>query len=373
MIARFIFTLGLSLLSSVIVAQNISLSFDDIQVDPSDSTLSFAIMMSASAPGTYHTGGNIYVTYSTASFGANAASNGRVTLSRAASSLTPNSYTLNVVDVFSGSTLNIDWSNLSVLFGFPSGYLEVPTTPDTLVRVTMKYINPSQAVNIAFDQSTTNGKTLWFDGVNPGTIVPYNSPHTYSSALIIPPTTLPVEWISFTADRLDSRNIQLRWETDNEVNNDYFVVQRSVDAEFFEDIGEVDGSGNTEEPKTYMFLDNNYQANINYYRLKQVDFNGTFSFSNIVEVRFEGKEDFLAFHVFPSPVRDYLNVQALGKMNNSYQVKIFDQTGRQVYEDFIDKDHHMRRLDVRNWVEGIYNYEIIGGLEIVKTGRILKL
>jgi hypothetical protein len=204
-------------------------------------------------------------------------------------------------------------------------------------------------------------------------IVPYNSPHTYSSALIIPPTTLPVEWISFTADRLDSRNIQLRWETDNEVNNDYFVVQRSVDAEFFEDIGEVDGSGNTEEPKTYMFLDNNYQANINYYRLKQVDFNGTFSFSNIVEVRFEGKEDFLAFHVFPSPVRDYLNVQALGKMNNSYQVKIFDQTGRQVYEDFIDKDHHMRRLDVRNWVEGIYNYEIIGGLEIVKTGRILKL
>jgi hypothetical protein len=105
MIARFILTLGLSLLSSVMVAQNISLSFDDIQVDPSDSTLSFAIMMSATAPGTYHSGGNIYVAYSTASFGTNAAANGKVTIQRAAGSLTPNTYTLNVVDVFSGSTL----------------------------------------------------------------------------------------------------------------------------------------------------------------------------------------------------------------------------------------------------------------------------
>ena len=374
MMTRLLFTLFFSLSCSVSFAQNLTFSFDDIQVNPADSTLSFAIMMSATVTGTYHIGGNAYVNYNAAAFGSNAVTNGRATVAGSPTGLTPAAYgnPPGIVDVFGGNTLNIDWSNLSGAFGAPAGYIEVPTTPDTLVRVTLKYIDPSQPLTISFDQGNTNGKTLWWDNVT-FSPTPYNSPHTYGPSISVPATSLPVEWISFTADRLDSRNIQLRWETANEVNNDYFIVQRSIDGEFFEEIGTVDGKGTTDSPTSYSFLDNTYQANINYYRLKQMDLNGAFNFSNIVEVRFEGKEDFLAFHVFPSPVKDVLTIESLGKITEVYHVNIFDQMGRVVYEVTIDKNHPTRRINVSDLTEGIYNYEVIGGLEIKKTGRFLKI
>jgi len=375
MTARTLFTLIFSLLlGSVVSAQTISLSFDDVKVNPSDSTLSFAIMMSASVGGTFHIGGNIYITYSTSSFGTNAVANGRASVTGSPSGLTPAVYgnPPGIVDVFGGNTLNIDWSNLSGALGFPSGYVEVPTTPDTLVRVSLKYIDPTQPLAIAIDQANTNGKTLYWDNV---TFIPtpYASPYNYGSNINVPATSLPVEWISFTADRLDSRNIQLRWETANEVNNDYFIVQRSVDGEIYEEIGRVAGAGTSETPTTYSFLDNSYQANINYYRLKQVDYNGSFNFSNVVEVRFEGKEDFIAFHVYPSPVRDVLTIESLGKINDVYTVRFFDQTGRLMHSCKLDELKSLQRIPVADWSEGLYNYEVISGLEIMKTGRFVKL
>ena len=360
-------------LSSVIHAQNINFEFANIAVNPADSTVTFDVMLTATDPSTYHIAGNCYLDYNSAAFGSNVVTNGRFSMTPLTLVPSP-SYTINQQDVFAGTTVNIDWLNISYAFGIPSTYIEVGLVATPLVQVTMKYLDPSEPLNISFDQGTTNGKTQYWDNVTP--VIPpplYAAPHTYGSNINIPPTSLPVEWISFTADRMDSRNIMLRWETALEVNNDHFVVQRSIDAQIFEDLGTVSGMGTVDAPTTYDYLDNTYQANINYYRLKQVDYNGTHTFSSIVEVRFDGKEEDVAFHVFPSPATSFINVESIGRVNDTYTVLIFDQTGREVYRGELNEEHTRRVIPVGKLVQGIYNYEIISGLEIKKLGRFLKL
>jgi hypothetical protein len=365
---------------AVTFSQTLNYSFEDVTVNPSDSTLSFSVLVSSSPSSIFHAGGDLYLNYNTAAFGTSLASQSANTpcgkgicVTATSAELTGNPYSLGVSNT-SASIVDINWVNFSFFFPVPTAF-QITGTPDTLAHVIMKYQDPSEPLSVSFNQSFSNGTVTYWDNhpATPASVGQYGSTYNYGSTIVIPATSLPVEFISFSADRLDSRNIQVRWETSSEVNNDHFMVQRSVDGEFFEEIGRVNGSGTTERPTTYSFLDNSYQANINYYRLKQVDYNGSFHFSNIVEVRFEGKEDYLAFHVYPSPVKTTLKVETLGKITDVYTVKIFDQMGRLMHETTLDKVKSLRQIDVSNWVEGIYNYEIIGGLEIKKTGRFLKL
>jgi hypothetical protein len=92
---------------------------------------------------------------------------------------------------------------------------------------------------------------------------------------------LPVELISFGAKSKQSF-IQLDWITATEINNEGFEIQRSVDGENFTSIGWVYGNGSTTEIIEYKFKDNEPMQGINYYRLKQIDFDGQYEYSNIV-------------------------------------------------------------------------------------------
>lgn len=371
--------LPLLFLCSITFGQTLDYSFTNVTVNPTDSTLSFTVVVSSSPSDIYHLGGDLYLNYNTAAFGTSIASRNANTpcgkaicVTAPPAELTGNPYSLGVANT-SSNIANINWANFGPFFGNPTAY-EITGTPNTLADVVMKYTDPTQPLSVSFNAALSNSTvTYWTNYPNtPASAAVYGSSYNYGATISIPSTSLPVEFISFTADRLDSRNIQVRWETSSEVNNDHFMVQRSVDGEFFEDIGRVEGAGTTTQPTTYSFLDNSYQANINYYRLKQVDHNGSFHFSNIVEVRFEGKEDFLAFHVYPSPVKTTLKVETLGKITEVYTVRIFDQTGRVIHTTTLDKLKPLRTVNVSDWVEGIYNYEIISGLEIKKTGRFLK-
>jgi hypothetical protein len=96
-------------------------------------------------------------------------------------------------------------------------------------------------------------------------------------------STLPIELLEFTAVP-DGKNVITQWVTATETNNDYFLVERSINGEAFETVGRVDGAGNSTQLLTYKFVDENAVAGTSYYRLRQVDFNGSFSISPIVAV-----------------------------------------------------------------------------------------
>lgn len=104
---------------------------------------------------------------------------------------------------------------------------------------------------------------------------------------------LPVELVSFSAKR-DGNSAILEWETASEQNNDYFAVERLDANGEFAAIGTVNGNGTTSQPSYYQFTDVHPLPGTNYYRLRQVDYNGNYSYSAIVAVAFEEEFPFTA-------------------------------------------------------------------------------
>jgi len=101
-------------------------------------------------------------------------------------------------------------------------------------------------------------------------------------------STLPVHWLSFNAE-LNGSQVDLNWITATEINNDYFLVTRSADANVFENLGTVDGSGNSTQQISYDFTDYNPLPGISYYRLLQVDYDGRINKSQIIAINRKAK------------------------------------------------------------------------------------
>lgn len=99
---------------------------------------------------------------------------------------------------------------------------------------------------------------------------------TYSGAFV-----LPVEISSFSLKTVN-RNTILSWTTESEINNDKFIIERSLDGRRYMQIGQEMGNGNTSVKKSYSFVDNSTQVGMNFYRLKQVDYNGEYEYSAIL-------------------------------------------------------------------------------------------
>jgi hypothetical protein len=90
-------------------------------------------------------------------------------------------------------------------------------------------------------------------------------------------TTLPVKFDEFTAKQ-EGNNVTLRWTTQTETNSKYFTVERTTDGKTFEKVKEVSANGNSNQKSSYNVTDNNVKAGVTYYRLKQTDFDGKFSY-----------------------------------------------------------------------------------------------
>jgi hypothetical protein len=111
---------------------------------------------------------------------------------------------------------------------------------------------------------------------------------------------LPVELLTFMAtDQLKS--VKLDWTTASETDNDYFSVERSLDGEFWSEIGQVKGSGTTTSVTAYTFTDHYPVVGYQYYRLRQVDFDGEFEYSKVILVLRNGDSSF-TLDVYPVPL-----------------------------------------------------------------------
>jgi len=97
-------------------------------------------------------------------------------------------------------------------------------------------------------------------------------------------STLPIELAHFSAERMD-KYVQLTWGTESEVNNNYFTIEQSLNGHDFSPIGYVNGAGNSAKPIAYKLIDNSPEMEVvSYYRLKQTDYDGAFSYADISAV-----------------------------------------------------------------------------------------
>ncbi len=146
---------------------------------------------------------------------------------------------------------------------------------------------------------------------------------------------LPVSLVSFNAQLQNNNSVLLSWNTASELNNDYFTIERSPDCKVFEDLGTVKGAGNSNKTISYNYLDGNisdFPNNYIYYRLKQTDFNGKFSYSKIEMVKLLGDEqnNFQLISVYPNPFTSYFNIVYSVNNDCSVRMDMYSGDGRYV-------------------------------------------
>jgi hypothetical protein len=163
---------------------------------------------------------------------------------------------------------------------------------------------------------------------------------------------LPVELINFTGICTSNQTI-LNWSTATEINNDFFLIERSADGIAFESIAKVNGNGNSADLKYYNFTDNNPLNGMSYYRLKQTDFDGTSTYSGIITVNCD-EGDAEQILVYPNPVDRQLTIVLTGFMNMK-SVEIINSCGQVVYRD---KVQQQANIATETFTAGMYLIKI---------------
>jgi len=171
--------------------------------------------------------------------------------------------------------------------------------------------------------------------------------------------TLPVELTFFEA-KVINKKVLLSWQTASELNNEKFEIEVSEDGREFEKIAEVKGKGTTLEQQGYSFEVKNPRKGISYYRLKQIDFDGKFEYSEVISVNFKEKNgEFGEF--YPNPSKSGLvNLDYLAQNNDKIIVSVFDMTGKLVnsqIQQIVSGDNNLN-FDFSELKTGIYIVKI---------------
>lgn len=137
-------------------------------------------------------------------------------------------------------------------------------------------------------------------------------------------SAFPIELLRFDAILTAKNQVHISWQTAQELNNDYFTVERSTDGSFFEQLQQVAAVGNSNTPQNYEIYDNNPYLGHSYYRLKQTDIDGHFTYSALKEI-YVGNDK--SYQLYPNPITQNLTIEAVTKIN---EIEIWDMVGKKM-------------------------------------------
>jgi len=162
---------------------------------------------------------------------------------------------------------------------------------------------------------------------------------------------LPIELLYFNAkpnnDNIPAKVI-CNWATASEINNDYFTVEKTFDAINYSEVGKLKGAGNSDYSLYYSMVDENPYKGQSYYRLKQTDFNGNFTYSNLVAVNINSEVNY--FNIYPNPANEKITI--VTKITNSSIVSIYNIQGKLVHQQALIQEK--TELNI-NWLpKGVY-------------------
>jgi uncharacterized protein (DUF1501 family) len=190
-----------------------------------------------------------------------------------------------------------------------------------------------------------------------------------SNNAIAPPTcyaaAFPVGLLEFDAVVENNSVVRLNWQTATETNNDFFEVQRSEDGVVFERLSQVDGAGNSTTLRTYNTLDPRPFQGISYYRLKQVDFDGTFTYSDIRTVMISpdaGTE--VKVKAYPNPASDFVTLSINSSEPLDAELNIMNTAGQLLRHEplRLQLGINEHRLNLSELIDGFYYIEILAQL-----------
>jgi hypothetical protein len=179
-----------------------------------------------------------------------------------------------------------------------------------------------------------------------------------------------VELTYFRGENLGKSNY-LHWETASEENNAYFILERSSDAQQFTALGQIEGNGNSNQNQFYSFTDINPTTGINYYRLKQVDSDGSFSYSQVIALEVKASDS--QVNIYPNPSSDIISIEFVNDTNSEIHIKIYDVLGHLVRNVNLGstKGHQVYNLSLSNLPEGAYLIQLSDDSEKIITKQTL--
>ncbi len=199
---------------------------------------------------------------------------------------------------------------------------------------------------------------------------------TCTSEYIVTPFVLPVELTSFEGIGIGC-DIELEWETASETNNDYFLIEYSIDGKSFETIGLVEGNGTTSEVNNYSFKHSNVTQNLNHYRIKQVDFDRSFEYHKLISVItncYEEEKGILS--VYPNPTyHGKVRMKLFSDKETEANMVVLDVLG-QVHGQkhlFINNGNNIIELDLANYKAGTYFIKIMFDNNKIQTIPLMKI
>ncbi len=207
--------------------------------------------------------------------------------------------------------------------------LQIPNIPTTQARIKVEASN-----NIFFDISNEN--------------------------FTIEDNPIPVELSSFVVLNTEEGAL-LKWTTITETNNAGFGIERSINNSDYTELSFIDGHGTSIIVNDYSYIDKTVKPGIYYYRLKQIDLDGSFNYSNIVEVDINAPSAFMLSQNFPNPFNPSTNIKFSLPVDSKVTLNLYNTLGEKI-DGLVDRNlsigHHQINFDAANLSNGIYYYTI---------------
>jgi hypothetical protein len=214
----------------------------------------------------------------------------------------------------------------------------------------------------------TGTVTDYSNGSVSGTIASGAGFTNFSPFAIANATALPVSWTAFTCIAQENTT-ELTFTTASQHDNAYFDIERSTDGQGFRNIGQVQGAGNSNEEITYSFTDESPTKGLNYYRLKQVGFDGAFDYSKVITVYF-GRNSSLS--ILPTLVVDQISIRIDQKSTEQPGIwEIIDLCGHQVLAGVFPSEQGVFQIDLSALQSSAYLIRVQVGNQIM-TERVMK-
>lgn len=259
----------------------------------------------------------------------------------------------------SGAAANIDFTgnrtltlppNINLVFS-NGGYIDITGSCTDDQRIVI-------GSRIATCDGTGTGATVSFTQINNADV--------FSEA-----GALPISLLSFTGKPTDNA-IALKWETASEKDNAYIAVERSKDGINFVELHQEKGFGTTSEPKSYSWTDRTPFSGVNYYRLRQVDYDGKFEYHPIIAVEYNGKVAQPSIRLYPTEVKDRITIQVDTPPTEDATLLVVDLTGRILQRQPMATGIVQHELQLNNLPAGQY-FVTVQSAKIVQTARFVKL
>ena len=187
---------------------------------------------------------------------------------------------------------------------------------------------------------------------------------------------VPVELTTFTASAKNN-SVNLVWITATETNNAGYSIERSVDNKNFTGIGYIEGNGNTAAQHSYSFTDKNLQPGKYFYRLKQMNYDGGYTYSNVVEINVGAPADFTLSQNYPNPFNPSTTISFSVPEKSFVTLKVYNILGKEVttlVNSIKDAGNYNINFDAGRYSSGVYFYRLSTGTgkSFVKKMILLK-